>query len=93
MVKRIALLGATGSIGTSTFEVLREQNQHFQITLAAAFSNHKKLCPLALKFNIPILIFTGIKDAALQNKIRLSYPGLKIYFGQEELLNALRSED
>ncbi len=89
MVKQIALLGATGSIGSSTFEVLREQKERFQVTLAAAYSNYQKLCPLALEFQIPALVFTGITDAALQADIRRQYPALKLYFGADELLNLL----
>ena len=93
MVKRIALLGATGSIGSSTFEVVREQSQHFRITLAAAASNHRKLCALAHEFHIPVLVLTGIHDPLVQSQIRTEHPGLKIYFGTSELLSLLNDQD
>lgn len=93
MVKKLALLGATGSIGTSTFEVLREQSANVKISLASAHSNHAKLCALADYFEIPSLIFTGIPDLALQKQIREANSQRKIYFGNADLIHLLRSED
>jgi 1-deoxy-D-xylulose-5-phosphate reductoisomerase len=93
MVKKIALLGATGSIGTSFFKVLSEQSSRLSVTLAAAHSNYQKLCPLALKFRIPKVVFTGVHDPALQALIRSLYTTLQIYFGAPELLLLLAEED
>lgn len=93
MVRKIALLGASGSIGTSTFEVIREQARSFAISLASAHSNWEKLCPLAEEYHIPALAFTGIDSPALQERIRAQYPRLRIYFGEEELLRLLNEED
>ncbi len=93
MVKKVALLGATGSIGSSFFEVLAEQSSRLQVTFAAAHSSFQKLCPLALRFQIPSLVFTGIDDDARQEQIRAPYPQLDIYFGGDELLRLLASED
>lgn len=91
--RKIALLGASGSIGASTLEVIAEQSRHFQIVLAAAHSAHTKLCPLAIRFHIPTLVFTGISDPALQNRIKSDYPGIRFYFGEEDLLQLLANED
>ena len=93
MVKRIALLGATGSIGSSTFEVVREQSQYLRISLASAHSNHNKLCALAHEFKISTLVFTGIDDPALQNRIRHDNPEIKVYYGASELNKLLLQED
>lgn len=93
MVKKIALLGASGSIGSSTFEVVREQSPHFKISLASAHSNWEKLCTLAEEFDIPALVFTGIAQASLQERIRSLHPKRKIYFGEDELINCLKNED
>jgi 1-deoxy-D-xylulose-5-phosphate reductoisomerase len=93
MVKKIALLGATGSIGSSTFEVVREQAESLSISIAAAHKEHSKLCALGREFAIPVLVFTGISDPALQKQIRAEHPERKIYFGSAELLRLLRNED
>ncbi len=92
MVK-LALLGATGSIGTSTLDVVREQAPRFQISLASAHSGHAKLLRVAAEFKIPTLVLTGITDPNLQNKLRAENPSRRLHFGEDELLIALREED
>ena len=92
MVK-LALLGATGSVGSSTIEVVKEQNEHFVITLASAHKNWYKLCQIAGELSIPKVVLTCIEDTAQQAFIRNQYPNLKIYFGINELLNLLQEED
>lgn len=93
MVKRIALLGATGSIGSSTFSVVAEQTSALQIVMASAHKDYEKLCPLAIKHGIPLVVFTGISEAALQTKIRADYPQLGVYFGNSDLLKLLRETE
>jgi 1-deoxy-D-xylulose-5-phosphate reductoisomerase len=93
MVKKIALLGATGSIGTSTFEVVREQKSRLQISLAAACQNHGKLIPLAREFGISKIVFTGISEPVMQQRLKNDNPDLHIYFGSNELIRLLRDED
>ena len=92
MVK-LALLGATGSVGSSTIEVVKEQAEHFAISFASAHLNWHKLCEIACELSIPQLVFTGIEDTSQQTFIRNQYPSLKIYFGISELLNMLKNED
>lgn len=93
MVKKIALLGATGSIGKSTFEVVREQRERLSVSLAAAYKDYEGLGRLAREFQVPTLVFTGISDQALQDKIRTDNPQSKVYFGSSELLRLLANED
>ena len=38
-MKRISLLGSTGSIGTQTLDVVRAQSNSFQIVALAAYEN------------------------------------------------------
>ena len=86
MVKRkIALLGATGSIGSSTLEVAIEQG--ICISFASAHTDYRKLIAIAHKHNIPKLVLSGIDDPALLSSLRQDNPDLKIYAGEEELLN------
>jgi 1-deoxy-D-xylulose-5-phosphate reductoisomerase len=92
MVK-LALLGATGSIGSSTLEVLREHPDEFSLVLASAHGDWQKLCSLAEEFKVPLLILTGIEDRALRERLRSQYPRHHFHFGTDELLQALRGED
>jgi len=71
MVKRkLALLGATGSIGTSTLEVLREQSDRLELVLASGGRNYQRLLTLAREFDVPLLFLTGIDEPGLRDRIR-----------------------
>ncbi len=91
VTKRIALLGATGSIGTSTLEVAQEQG--ISIAFASAHTDHAKLIDIAHKHSIPCLVLTGISDTTLIAKLRQQNPSLSIYAGEAELLSLLCGED
>lgn len=95
MVKKInlALLGATGSIGSSTLEVLREHRDKLCLRLICAGSNYEKLIRIAEEFDVPLLFLNSIQDTALQDNIRSLAPQRKVYFGEAELLKALAAED
>ncbi len=93
MVSKLALLGATGSIGSSTLAVLREQASRLTLSLVSAHSDHARLASICREFSVPVAILTGITDPAEQAALRLRYPDLKLYFGAKELLKALRDED
>ena len=92
-MKKIALLGATGSIGSSALAVIREQAPHFQATLFSAHTDWQKLLPLCREFNVLNAVFTGIEDPDLQDKLRRENPDIKLYFGEDELLQLLDGQD
>jgi 1-deoxy-D-xylulose-5-phosphate reductoisomerase len=93
VVKKIALLGATGSIGTSFFEVLSEQKDRLKLSFVAAHHSYQKLCPLAIRHGVQTAVLTGITDLSQQKQIRQQYPQLKLYFGESELIRLLENED
>ena len=82
--KSLALLGATGSIGTSTFAVAAEQN--IPIVLASADKNHLLLLKYAKQHNIPSLFFTGIEDPTLQTKLKAEILNTKYTLAKPSLL-------
>lgn len=86
-------MGATGSIGSSFWELYKEQNEHLELVFAAAHRNYQKLCPLAIKHGVPTLVFTGIDDPGKQSQLRAQYPQLKIWFSEAELLGLLQEAD
>ena len=45
-MKKIAVLGCTGSIGTTTISILRKYREYFQVVLLANFSKEKELFEL-----------------------------------------------
>ena len=50
MKKKIAILGSTGSIGTSTLNVIKKNLQQFEIEFLSASTNYKKLIKQAKIF-------------------------------------------
>jgi 1-deoxy-D-xylulose-5-phosphate reductoisomerase len=48
--KRVSILGATGSIGTSTLDIIVRNPEHFEIIALTANSNVEKLIALAKEF-------------------------------------------
>jgi len=57
--KKIAILGITGSIGSSSIEVVRKHPELFDIVFASAHNNYSELYKLAAEFSIPHLVLTN----------------------------------
>lgn len=55
MMKRVCLLGATGSIGTSTIGVLKQHPDRFRLDAIAANRNWKKMAEIAREMDVPRL--------------------------------------
>ena len=83
-MKRISLLGSTGSIGTQTLDVVRAQPKSFQIVALAAYENDILLEEQILEFKPELAVLVDL-DAA--NRLRSRYTGkTEILSGTEGLL-------
>lgn len=83
MTKKISLLGATGSIGLQTVDIVKENPEHFSITAFSTGRNIEKTRELLRQFN-PQAVSVLDKDDAVQ--LRSEFPGVNILFGQEGLV-------
>ncbi|MEH7118397.1 1-deoxy-D-xylulose-5-phosphate reductoisomerase [Neobacillus vireti] len=84
-MKTISLLGATGSIGVQTIDIIREHPEEFQL---AAFSVGKNI-ELARKFINefkPKLV--SVQDSSDCTTLKAEFPGTKFTFGNEGLIEA-----
>ena len=52
-MKKVLVLGSTGSIGTSTLDIIRNMPEDFKVAGITANSNKAKLNTLASEFNCP----------------------------------------
>ena len=50
-MKKISILGATGSVGTNTLEIISRNKTKYKVIALTSFKNFKKLAKLALDFN------------------------------------------
>ena len=90
-MKKIAILGSTGSIGTQALEVVREQPEHFQVELLSCGSNVDLLIRQALEFKPNAVV---ISDVAKLDAVKdaLFPAGIKAYAGKEALEQCVRME-
>lgn len=89
-IKKIALLGATGSIGLSTLAVVADQSDSFEIVLATAHNKTAELLQIADKFRIPHLVIT---DESLRGTLTDIPTGTRIHYGETSLLQLLAEID
>lgn len=84
MKKRIAILGATGSIGTQTLEVIENNHDLFEVEVLTANNNTQLLIEQAKKFQPNVVVISNschydIVAEALKNE------PIKVYAGREAL--------
>ena len=87
-MKKIAILGSTGSIGTQTLEVARA-NQDLEITALAAASNVKLLEEQIREFH-PSLAAVWTEEKAKELKTMVADLDVRIVAGMEGLLEVAR---
>ena len=85
-MKNIAVLGSTGSIGTQTLEVARN-NRDFNIEVLAAGSNVEALEKQAREFH-PRLVCVFMENAAKDLRERLKDTDIKVVSGMDGLVEA-----
>ena len=64
-MKKITILGSTGSIGLSALDVIEKNQQRFHVVALAAGENIKLLKKQIEKFN-PKVVAVGSKESALK---------------------------
>jgi len=68
--KRVIVLGATGSIGTSCCDILKGHPDRYVPVLLSAYSNERKLAELSASFNnVPSLLISRDGEEALHRMI------------------------
>jgi|TARA_B100000902_G_scaffold17937_1_gene21547 1-deoxy-D-xylulose-5-phosphate reductoisomerase len=83
-VKKIAILGSTGSIGTQTLEVISANKNIFEVELLSAFSNYKLLITQALFYKPKTIIFgDNSKEKIIRDSLKNE--NIEIYFGEKSL--------
>jgi 1-deoxy-D-xylulose-5-phosphate reductoisomerase len=89
-MKKIAVLGLTGSIGISTAGIIRQHPEDFKIVLASSNNNYEKLFALAEEFKIPNLVIT---NKELENRITDFPQNSQIVYGEGKLQELLQTID
>jgi len=80
-MRKVTVLGATGSIGDSTMDLLRATPERYQVEALTANSNVAGLAKLAIEFNAR---FAAVADASLLGDLRAALAGTGIECGAGE---------
>lgn len=81
-MKKITILGATGSIGTQTLDVVRHNPQDFEVVALTASENVKKMAELIREFS-PAWVVMKNEEKANELKEMFSSPDCQILYGME----------
>ncbi|TAJ14841.1 1-deoxy-D-xylulose-5-phosphate reductoisomerase [Marinilabiliaceae bacterium JC017] len=89
MIKRIAILGATGSIGTQALEVIEQHPEKFEVEVLTANNNANLLVAQAKKF-IPNTVVIGNKEKYSFVSEALASLPIKVYAGAEAIAQVVQ---
>lgn len=84
-MKKIAILGSTGSIGAQTLDVVREHSDELQVVALAAGSNKERLKEQIKEFH-PKLVSLSDKKKAQELKEELAGEQVEVVCGMEGLI-------
>ena len=71
MKKKIAILGSTGSIGKTTFDILRQDKKNFDLILLTTNNNYKEILKQTKEFKVKNLVINNKKHYAnLKKKLK-----------------------
>lgn len=93
MTRRVSILGATGSIGASTLDLIRRNRDEWQVVALTANNNATELAKLAIEFDAELAV---VGDGACVGQLRdaLGSSGIPCSGGADALVDAAtRSAD
>jgi 1-deoxy-D-xylulose-5-phosphate reductoisomerase len=68
-MKKIAIFGSTGSIGSSLLKIIKEDKNNFRIELLTANKNYKKLIKQAKLFNVKNIIVNDYNSFLITTRV------------------------
>ena len=68
-MKKIAILGSTGSIGTSLINIIKKDKKNLKIELLTANKNYKKILKQAKSFNVKNIVIIDKQSFLIAKKI------------------------
>ena len=91
-MKRISILGSTGSIGVNALSVIDRFKNKFKIIALSAYKNGELLVEQAKKYNPEVVSIIDLNAAELVKK-ELSNSNIKVLVGREGLLEISKRDD
>ena len=88
-MKKIVILGSTGSIGTQCLDIVRDNKEKYKVTALTCGSNTELLAHQIEEFG-PELAVTGTAEGA--EKLRRRFPHMEILYGADGLETAASAD-
>ena len=86
-MKKITILGATGTIGLNTLDVIKRHPQHFQVTALTANTDVDRLTELCILWQPRYAVMADLQAAEqLHHRLKHSHPHIQILAGTEGLV-------
>ncbi len=92
MIKKIAVLGSTGSIGRQTLEVIETQKEFFRVEVLTAGRNAALLIQQAKKFQ-PNVVVIADENHYTEVANALQDDGIKVYAGAKAVAQVTEMDD
>lgn len=89
MIKNIAILGSSGSIGTQALEVIRENPQRFKVSVLTVQHNASLLIQQALEF-LPKTVVVVNREKYEEVKSALAQTSIEVLSGEAALIEAVQ---
>lgn len=89
MIKHIAILGSSGSIGTQALEVIRENPGLFKVSVLTVGHNSSLLIEQALEF-LPLAVVIADESKYQEVKSALSQTSIKVLSGENALVEVVQ---
>lgn len=89
-MKKVAILGCTGSIGRQTLEIIENNPDDYKVVGLSCAENHIELIRAAKRFGCKCL---GIADKSKAEEVRVSVCGARVFSGDETLTEVAADAD
>jgi 1-deoxy-D-xylulose-5-phosphate reductoisomerase len=88
-MKKICILGSTGSIGTQALQVIENNKENYQVSVLSCGTRTEELSAQIIKFNPEIAVASREEDAII---LKNRHPKTEILVGMEGLIEAAESD-
>ena len=92
MKKKIAILGSTGSIGKTTFNIIKKNKKDFDVVLLTTNKNINTILIQAKFLKVKNIIVSS-KPHYLKLKSKLKYSKIKVHNNLDKLNNIIKKKN
>lgn len=82
-MKNIYLLGATGSIGQQTLNIIDNQPNDFKLMAISGYNHFDQLMEITERYQVQMVV---VKDQEDAEKLKAKYPNIDVRFGRQGLV-------